>query len=155
MEVETFGYNLFPEYSSRSQPGEVRAITGYRARNNIRVVFQELDATGRVLDEAVEAGANRISDLRFEASDTREARLQALAEAVGYAREEAETMAEAMGVRLGPALEVTGGSAQPPPAPGGPFLVRYEAAPTTPVEAGTLTVSATVSITYRILERAP
>ena len=72
------------------------------------------------------------------------------------AREQAETIADAMGVRLGAALEVTGGSSVPVPRPEGPLLARAAVAETTtPVEAGTLTVSATVSIRYRILERAP
>jgi len=156
LEIETFGYNLNPEYElSRESPGS-RTISGYRAQNNLRVILRELDAAGRILDAAVEAGANRISGLQFEASDTRQARLQALAEAVHQAREEAETIAEAMGVRLGVALEVNGGATAPAPRNDGPLLFRMAAAEaTTPVEAGTLTVSASVSITYRIVERAP
>jgi uncharacterized protein YggE len=156
MEIETFGYSLRPEYEVRREDPGVRAIVGYRAQNNIRILLRDMDATGRVLDQAVGAGANRISSLEFGASDTREARLQVLAEAVRSAREQAEAMAEAMGVRLGPALEVNGNATTPTPRPEGPMLMRAVAAEsTTPVEAGTLTVSASVSITYRILERAP
>jgi hypothetical protein len=151
LEIETFGYSLNPEYEvSRENPGS-RTIIGYRAQNNLRVILRDLDAAGRILDQAVAAGANRISGLQFEASDTHEAQLQALAEAVRQAREQAEAIAEAMGVRLGVALEVNGGAATPAPRNDGRFLyAAAEAA--TPVEAGTLTVSASVSITYRILE---
>ena len=156
MEIETYGYSLNPEYEARPEDPRARAIVGYRALNNIRVLLGDLEATGRILDRAVEAGANRIASLQFEASDTRDARLEALAQAVRNAREQAEAMAEAMGVRLGPALEVNGGASSPTPRPEGPMLMRAMAAETTtPVEAGSLTVSASVSITYRILERAP
>ncbi len=151
VEVETFGYSLRPEYERNPDRPGIRTIVGYRARNNIRVTLRELEATGRVLDRAVGAGANEIASLRFEASDTRQAGLRALSEAVHRAREQAETMAEAMGVALGPATEVTGGTSSPSPGPEGPFLMRAAAETTTPVEAGTLTASASVSITYRIL----
>jgi uncharacterized protein YggE len=155
LEIETYGYNLRPEYETARDNRGIRSISGYRAHNNIRVTLSDLDATGSILDRAVEAGANRISSLEFRASDTREARLRALREAVVHAREQAETIAEAMGVRLGPALEVSGGSASPPP--GLQRAMAFEAVAAdmrTPVEPGTLTVSASVSITYRILEGA-
>jgi uncharacterized protein YggE len=156
LRIETFGYSLQPEYE-RPQPNrEARAIVGYRAHNNIRCTFKELDAAGSVLDRAVEAGANRIANLSFGASDTREARLQALAEAVRQAREQAETMAEAMGVELGRVLEVTGGASSPPVGPRRAVMFEAVAADVaTPIEAGNLTVSASVSVSYRILERFP
>jgi uncharacterized protein YggE len=78
--------------------------------------------------------------------------MEALREAVKRAREEAQTMADAMGVRLGPALEVRSGGPS-----GGPTVLYRSmatemAAARTPIEAGEQTVSASVTITYRILE---
>lgn len=154
LELETFGYTLSPEYQ-RPRPPETTAtvISGYRAANQVRVTFPGTDRAGEVLDTGIEAGANRVVSLVFLASDTREARLEALKLAVGAAREEAEAMAEAMGVSLGPALEVRGGASAENPRP---MAVAYRmaegAAPSTPVEAGGQTVSANVSIIFRILE---
>ena len=102
---------------------------------------------------SIQPERHRISSLQFEASDTREAKLQALREAVIQAREQAETIAGAMGVGLGAALEVNGGANSPNPRSQSPILMRAMAAEaTTPVEAGTLMVTASVSITYRIVE---
>lgn len=156
MEIETYGYALAPEYGRPSpEAPSRRVITGYRATNNIRVTAPEVDVAGEILDTGIGAGANRVVDLRFEATDTREARLEALRQAVQLAREEAQTMAEAMGVRLGPPLEVQGG-AVPVVPPGGFRAMAFEAqaAPSTPIEAGTQTVSANVTIVYSILEDA-
>jgi uncharacterized protein YggE len=152
MEVETFGYTLRPEYQVSRDPPGTRTISGYRAENNIRVTLPNVDATGDVLDRAVEAGANRVANLRFEASDTREARLDVLREAVAEAREQAETIASAMGVRLGIALEVQGGATAPSPRSPGGMMLRASTETTTPVEAGDHLVSASVSVKYRILE---
>ena len=129
-----------------------RAISGYRVQNNIRVTVPEVDAAGDVLDRAVEAGANRIASLQFQASDTREAEMEALKEAVASAREQAQAIASAMGVRLGMALEVQGGANAPSPFTPGGMMFRAAAEASTPLEAGDQLVTASVSIKYRILE---
>jgi hypothetical protein len=155
LHVETFGYNLRPEYEISREGTGTRTISGYRVQNNIRVTLPDVDATGSVLDRAVEAGANRVANLQFEASDTRSARLEALREAVASAREQAETIASAMGVQLGIALEIQGGASAPNPRSPGGIMFRAEAAPATPVEAGDQLVTATVTVKYRILEGTP
>jgi uncharacterized protein YggE len=155
LEMETFGYDLQPEYESGRNVTN-RLISGYRVRNNLRVTLGDVDATGTTMDLAIEAGANRISNLFFEASDTRAAELEALRRAVAMAREQADAMAGAMGVRLGAALEVQGGASAPSPRSPGGIMMRAEAGvPTTPVEAGEQLVTATVTVTYRILEELP
>jgi len=155
MDIETFGYTLRPEYQLSRDGSGTRTISGYRVQNNIGVTLPDVDATGRVLDRAVEAGANRVTNLQFEASDTRDARLQALREAVASAREQAQTIAEAMGVQLGIALEVHGGANAPGPrSPGGViFLADMESS--TPMEAQDQIVTSTVTVTYRIREGGP
>lgn len=152
LEIETYGYSLRPEYQVAREGTGTRTISGYRAENNIRITLPEVDAAGQIMDLAVGAGANRIANLQFEASDTRAARLEALRAAVGNAREQAETIASAMGVRLGPALEVQGGASAPSPRSPGGMMLRASAETTTPIEAGDHLVTASISIKYRILE---
>jgi len=56
-------------------------------------------------------------------------------------------------VTLGPVLEVQGGASAPPPRGLEVAAMRFaEAAAPTPIEPGTQSVSASVTITYRILE---
>ena len=152
--IETFGYSLNPEYRTpnRGDPSQ-RTISGYRATNNIRVILPDVGAAGEILDTAIGAGANRVLTLQFEASDTRTARLEALREAVRVAREEAQTIADAMGVSLGPPLEVRGGASPGEPRVLARAAVMSEMASVpTPIEAGRQTVSASVTVLYRILE---
>lgn len=155
LEIETFGYSLNPEYRypNPQNRGE-QVISGYRARNNIRVTIPDVDAAGEILDVGIGAGANRVTNLQFQAVDTREARLEALREAVRTAREEAQTIADAMDVTLGPPLEVRGGA-----TPGEPrvfaraAMMDEMAGARTPIEAGSQAVSANITIIYRILEK--
>jgi uncharacterized protein YggE len=153
LEIETFGYNLSPDYRyNQRNDAPTREIAGYRAQNNIRVTVPEVESAGEILDAATEAGANRVQSLQFEASDLRTARLQALAEAVRTARQEAEIIAEAMGAELGPAITVQGGASSPSPRAFAAAFVEDAGRARTPVEPAGQIVSATVSITYRIRE---
>ncbi len=154
LKIETYGYTLRPEYEMSREVAGTRVIAGYRVQNNIRVTIPDVTAAGTILDRAIEAGANRVTSLQFQASDTREARLQALENAVANARRQAEAIASAMGVDLGIALQVQGGATAPPPiSPRMAVMFSPEAAPPTPIEAAEQKVSANVSITYRIVER--
>ena len=152
LEVETFGYSLRPEYEVSREGSGTRSISGYRVQNHILVTVPEIDATGAVLDRAIDAGANRVANLRFEASDTREARLEALRQAVARAREEAQAIATAMGVGLGAVLEVQGGASAPNPRSLGGMMVRAAAEASTPIEGGDQMVTANVTVRFRILE---
>jgi uncharacterized protein YggE len=154
--IETFGYALSPEYRRPTQEDPSRqTISGYRARNSIRVTLSEVEMAGTLLDAGISAGANRVMSLQFSATNTREARLEALREAVRLAREEAQTIAEAMGVTLGSVLEVRGGASPGNPTVmyRSPRVMEMSSAPT-PIEAGAQTVTANVTILYQILENA-
>lgn len=157
VEIETYGYSLNPEYRypNREEPSR-QTISGYRAANHIRVTIPDVGSAGEILDAGIGAGANRVVNLQFQAADTREARLQALRDAVSTAQEEARTIADAMGVALGPPLEVSGGASPGEPRELARTRVMAEMGPIqTPIEPGLQTVSANVTIVYRIRERTP
>ena len=154
--VETGGYSLSPVYRqpNRNQ-NEIPTIEAYRAVNHVRVRADDLDRVGGLIDASINAGANRIAGLTFEAKDPEPARLEALRAAVARARSEAETVAEAMGVDLGMPLEVQtsadlGGT---PPRQMYRTMEMTQAVAPTPVEPGEQVVRANVTIRYRLLGR--
>lgn len=154
LRIETWGYALHPRYSHTPRDEPEPRIIGYQAVNNVRTTVDDVDAVGRLIDAAIAAGANRVTSLEFEARDTEAARQQALREAVAKARVEAQTMADALGVPLGPPLEVHGGAQPPQPRPFPMMEARMamdvaQAAPT-PIEATEQTVFAQVTIKYRL-----
>jgi hypothetical protein len=150
LRIETHGYSLGPIYS-RQQPNEPPRIEEYRASNNVRVHIGDLDQVGAVLDAGIGAGANRIASLAFEASDMEAARLDAVEQAVMRARAEAEAAARAADLVLGPPLEIHVNTQVPMAS-----LVQmrteqaFDAAPPTPIEAGSQRVTANVTIRYGI-----
>jgi uncharacterized protein YggE len=154
-QVETSGYQLSPRYRPSNNRDLGPEVVGYRAQNAVVAVLRDVDRVGDVLDAALEAGANRVAELTFFAADTEDARLQALRDATARARREAEVIAESLGMRLGPPLTVQSAGGNRPPSP---VAFRSEAAMmdvNTPVEPGSETVSAGVTITYRLLGGGP
>lgn len=153
LRIETYGYNLQPQYAYPSQQSanRTRVIDGYTAVNNVRVTVPDVDAVGRVIDTAIGAGANRVSSLSFEASDTEAARQEALRSAVRSARTQAEAIAAALERTLGSPIEVHGGASTTPPRPmSGAVMMRAAEAAPTPVEAADQTVNASVTIRFAL-----
>ena len=152
--VETSGYRLSPRYRPSDDRDAGPEIVGYQAQNAVVVVLNDVDAVGSVLDAALEAGANRVAELSFFASDTEDARLEALREATARARREAEAIAESLGMTLGAPLTVQSSGGNRP----SPIAMRAESAMMamdTPVQAGSESVSAGVTITFQLLGGGP
>lgn len=147
--VRTVAYSLEPEYDFSTdggprRPGENRLI-GYRARNMVQVTIDDVERVGPIIDAAIAAGADRVAGLSFQLRDPEAARQDAIRQAIGKARAEAEAIAAAIGRPLGPALSVvTNGYGPPRPM----YAARADMMTTTPIEPGTLEISASVTVVY-------
>lgn len=156
--IQTSALRLHPLYQQpapRSAAGVEPRIIGYRASNEVTVELTDLDKVGPAIDAAIGAGANRVIGVDFGLQDDLEMRRQALAEAIREARQKAETMAQALGVPLGPVLEVQeGGVAVQPRYSPGVAMMRAESvgSPSTPVQPGKVTVRASVQVRYRLAD---
>jgi uncharacterized protein YggE len=151
VEIETTGYQVIPLYTV-TQPGEPSAVASYRVRNQIVVRIPGVGNVGRMTDAALGAGANRVVDLAFEMSDPTPYRREALRRAVAEARAEAEVMAQASGMRLGPLQRMEGG-ADPATSPSGfrsEMVMRAMTPVETPVEPSTLQFSARASLIFAV-----
>lgn len=153
-QIRTRRLELQPRYDQRRDQ-ETREIVAYRAVNQVTVRLEDVEATGEVVDAAVRAGANRVSGIHFELSDTQAAYHEALREAIAQARAEAEVAASALGLRLGPPIQVSTGGFRPPSpqamfrATAGLQADRIESMPP-PVQPGEVEVAANVSIIWRL-----
>jgi uncharacterized protein len=146
-EVKTGGYSLVPQriYKENQPP----TITGYEARNTVSVTLSDLNKVGAVIDAAANAGANNIDSVSFTLRNDEAAKNQALTDATREAMNKAKTIATALGGRVTRIADVEElGYVRPIP-----IYDRMEArssvamaAPSTPIEVGTLEVTAQVQI---------
>ena len=103
-----------------------------------------------MLDALVAAGVNNINGVSFSIKDSKSAKDKARIDAIEAAKEKAEGMAKAAGVRLGKIMEIreSSGNYQPPQ----PMMMArsMSADESTPIAAGEQTLSVTVNLTYAI-----
>lgn len=110
-DIATSYLSLYPRYTDSGM-----TVVGYTAENQVNVTVGDLDRIGRVIDRAVQAGANLTSGISFRLSGENEAADRALADAVADARTKAELLAAAGGASLGDVISIVeGGSPTPPP----------------------------------------
>lgn len=151
--VVTTNYSLDPVYEQRERGGQAAPrITGYIARNQVRADTRVTDGVGKLIDTAMGAGANLIDGLEFTLKERGKAQSEALQLAGQDARRQAEAAAAALGVKLGRVLDAT--------VSGPPIVMPYQkmrmamadsvAAAPPPVEAGDVSVSAGLQVTYEI-----
>jgi uncharacterized protein len=145
-DIQTTSFRVEPRYT-RPERGEPAAIDGYRVNNQVQVLARDLDRLGEILDQLVTLGANEMGGLSFEVSKAETLRDEARKEAVANARRRAELYATAAGVELGEVLAIQeGGGGGPRPA----VMGRAMKAEAVPLERGTETLAASVTITWAV-----
>ena len=151
-EVKTSGYSLTPAY--QYPQGGKPEIVGYNASNTLRIKTRSLDLVGRLIDSAMQAGANNVNRLVFTLKDEQSAQLEALRAASLKARSKAEAIATALGLKIVKITAVTEGERMIQPIVRQVTALRAEAAPAqTPVEPGTVDVRSTVSMTVEVAQQ--
>jgi uncharacterized protein YggE len=147
-QITTINYSLDPVYN-RPKPGGNPVIVRYSAANVVRVTTDELALVGRLIDGAMEAGANRIDRLAFTLQDEQPLMTKALQQAAARAKAKAEAIAAALGVKIIRVLQVEENG--PAVRPVETMLRLAPAAESvTPVEPGTVDVNTTVTLTVEV-----
>jgi uncharacterized protein YggE len=149
--LKTISYSLNPNYQYHPNGGEP-TIDGYTANNVVQVTLDELAKIGAVIDAATQAGANHVQGIQFTLRDQAAVRAQALREAATRARAEAEVLAEALGLKVVRVLSVEESSPGIVPVRvlAGAPRAMVTAAASTPVETGTLDVTANVTLSVEV-----
>jgi uncharacterized protein YggE len=152
--IVTSNVTVYPNRTYNPQTGE-ETLTGYRSQNAIEVTLPDAQKLGAVLAAALEAGVNYVSGPTWKLADDSSATVEALKLAVANAKVKAEALAGAQGVKVGDVITMREGTIdQSYPPMYADMAYALEARPAaggvsdTPISAGTLDVTATVTVTY-------
>lgn len=140
-DVQTSSVSLSPRYSQNGED-----IVGYMASNTVSATIRGVANAGKVIDAAVEAGANQVYGPSFTRSDESVLYRRALQSAVADARAKAQALASAGKVRLGPVRTIVEQSVGPAPIAEKAAAV----AESTPIEPGTQRIQATVTVEFAL-----
>jgi uncharacterized protein YggE len=141
--IQTVGYSISPRYSNGNTP----TIIGYTASNTVQVTTTNLSIIGSLIDTANQAGANNVSGVSFGLQNPEPVLQQALAAASKQALAHAGAMASGLGVKTGAVVSAQEGTSYTPIIVNG----APSATASTPVQTGTVGVSATVTVTVALV----
>jgi uncharacterized protein YggE len=144
-------YGVSPAPNLNGFPGS-SSQNSFLARYVLRVQPARVDQITPLAVAAIAAGASSASPPTFEASGADSARRQHYGEALTQARRDAETLATALGGRLGAVIEVSS-NIGPPNFPSSAgfvnFVSGYEFRG--PVQPPDVVVTSTVTVRYRFI----
>jgi len=144
--LKTVSYSLTPIYDTTHDVTPPK-IVGYSARNTIQVTLSNVSLTGRAIDVAIAAGANEVDSITFtlKTQTFKTLQRQALQLAIQDASGQAQAMASNLNVRIIGPLTISTGYTPPPP------VARLSANAQTPIQPGSLQISANVQVTYEFV----
>lgn len=148
--IETMGYNLYPN-NQYDDKGRVKS-TVYEVDNRMKIVLHNLENTGKVMDAAINAGANHIDGVTFSVRNERAYKEEALRLAAVDAKRKAEILAKSLGRSVVNIISIGETRTEIMPR----YMMSMKAADSlgesaaTPVEAGKADVESTVTAVFEI-----
>ncbi len=148
-DIKTTNYSMYPKYNYVKDTGE-SSIIGYAVNNTVQVTVKDIAKAGNIIDIAASSGANVTNSISFGLSDYEKYYNEALKKAVTAAKNRAQTMAGALGITLKTPVTVTesGGSMPVYNYKSYEMAAADGGVASTPVQAGTIEVTANVSMMY-------
>ncbi len=145
-DIQTTGFNIYATYDN-----DGRTVNGYTVSNMVSVTIRDLAQASTLLDQVVQAGANRVYGISFGVSDPKAAEAQAREAAMANALERAEQLAKVAGAQLGGVLVVSEniGSGPVVPMPGVGRAMAEDMA-SVPMQAGEQVITARIQVTYEL-----
>ncbi len=127
----------------------------YQVSNNVNVTIRDLASVSKVLDTAIEAGANNIYGVNFALQDSAAAQSEARRAAVADAEARAEDLAALTGVGVGEVVSVSEVIGSQPVY--GSFrenAMGMGGGGGTPIQPGQLNLTMQIQVTYAIVAAA-
>ena len=151
--ISTGNYNFNPVY--RHMENGKRVLEGYEASNSVTIIVDDLNLVGKIIDSALNHGANRVDSLNFGLRNKNAYQDEALRLAVLDAKRKAEIAAATLGKYIVSvrSVSINSNSVSVPrnyklarSMAMAEDAVEYE----TPIESGTLQCAANVHVEFEI-----
>lgn len=153
-DIQTTNFDLHPRYEWRDKdkifPSGRRVLVGYEVNQTLQVKVRDLSKVGAVIDQASQAGANQIGSFQLTFDHPEELEAQVRLQAIRRARQNAQSLANQLGVHLGKVINVSFGGTIPQPLRMSGVLYKAEAGESPQIQTGQNLIQVTAHITYQI-----
>ena len=149
--INTSDYSFRPTYHQDANRQSI--LNGYEVRNTVHVMLNDLELVGKVIDTALNHGANNIDSLDFGIKNRKKLQDEALLLAIRDARQRADLVARELGKTITGVQDVSinlGGVGAMRMNKMYAMAAMADMESSTPIEAGTLSCSASVHIIYTL-----
>jgi uncharacterized protein len=148
-DIQTTNFNISPQ--QQYGPNNEIVSTKYMVDNSVYVTVRDLNKLGEILDAVVKAGANNINGIQFDSSTKDKAVAEARKAAIANARQQADELAAAAGVKLGSIQSINVSNSGPIPM----YDAKINASlglggSSVPVSAGQMVITVDANLTYEI-----
>lgn len=143
-DIKTSNYSINPSYN---YAGGGNSINGYNGNATITIKVKDIVLVSKVIEEATKAGANQVYSNGFSVDNPEKYREIARNKAIENAKEQANKLANSLGIKLGKIVNIVESSSLEP------VVMRSLAAEGkglggAQIEPGTQTVSSTVTLYF-------
>jgi len=151
-DIQTTNYSIYPEDKTDPQTGQSTGERIYHVQLAVTVTIRDISKVGAVIQAGLSAGANNINNLSFGIADVKSLEAAARKAAVADAADRAKQLADAAGVTVGTPISISESisNAPVPMFNRANDMVAMAASAAPQINAGQLSVSITVNITYSI-----
>ncbi len=147
-DIQTSSFRVEPRYTN-PRDGQAPEINGYRVVNEVQVLVRDTPKLGTILDALLKLGANQMSGLSFDVSKAETLKDDARKQAIDNALRRAKLLATAAGAEVGEVISISEEVAfAGPPRPYA--MARAAKADMVPVESGSETLEARVTVTWAL-----
>ena len=146
MQTSNLSLNPIYDYPPNQQP----KMRGYNASNQITIKVRDLNSLGKTLDAVVKGGGNTIHGISFSIDKPESFQNAARVEAIKDAASKAELYAQAVGYRVKRIVTVSEIDYFPRPVAMMQRMQVDQAAESTPVAAGEVSLEQQVSVTFEL-----
>jgi len=153
--IKTTGFNVSPIYNYDNKERK-SILTGYRVTNSINVKTKKISEAGKIIDAAIQAGANKTDNLDFIVENKDKYFSELLKQASNQAKQKATITATALGVKITGINRINTNFAEETVSPyyrnsfAGLELKSTAAGVAPPIEAGEVNLKAVVSVDFFI-----
>lgn len=148
-DIKTQNLSVYQSQDSVTVDGRQRTQPGqWRANNSIQIKLKEVDRTSELMSVLTESGLTDISGPNFMLDENNESEAELISLAVDDAKAKAEQVAASQGKKVGQILSITESGAVSTPLYSSRIAEGYGGA--APVEPGSTTISASVSVTFEL-----
>ena len=144
-DITTVDYRISQD-NSNSYPGK------YTVTNYVQVLIRDLTNAGNVIDNAVANGANGLTSFSYSATENPNSLREARTLAVQNAQDAASLIAGASGCKIADVIDIQEGynPSSYSRSTGAAKLMGVSNSYTTPIEAGNVEITSTVTITFSL-----